>query len=110
MKKTPVESGVKRGARSGPSVRAISDPSTSCLSQILETPSRLDAKAQSRPSGEMAGAPSCPEDVMYVSRGGERGGGAVRRPTMAPRTRRITAPAARGTQRDAPFPAGLAVG
>jgi hypothetical protein len=55
---------VKRGARSGPWVSAISDPSASCLSQTRDTPSRLEANAQSRPSGEIAGAPSCPDDVM----------------------------------------------
>src|SRR5450830_1100724 len=92
MKKTLVESGVKRGAASGPSVRAISDPSASCLSHIRDTPSRLEAKAQRRPSGEIAGDPSRPEEVMYFRRGGGGGGGAVHLPTMALRARRSAAP------------------
>src|SRR5258706_8119588 len=100
MKKTLVESGVKRGAASGPSVRAISDPSASCFSQMRAMPSRLEVNAQRRPSDESAGLPSRPEDVTYFRRGGGGGGGAVRSPMTGPGTTRNAAPAARRFQRD----------
>src|SRR5258706_13029773 len=107
MKKTLVESGVKRGAASGPSVRAISDPSASCFSQMRAMPSRLEVNAQRRPSDESAGLPSRPEDVTYFRRGGGGGGGAVGRPMTVPRTTRTAPPAARGIQPDRRLPAGV---
>src|SRR5512135_1370609 len=108
MKKTLVESGLKRGAKSGPPVRATSAPPAICLSQIRVSPSRLEANAQRRPSGETAGAPSRPEDVTYFRRGGARGRGAERRPAIAPSTRRSAPITTSGIQREALLPAALA--
>ena len=62
VKRTWEPSGEKRGnPSSGPLVSATSSPPGYCLSQIVVRPSRVEAKAMRRPSGEAEGSKSRPE-------------------------------------------------
>src|SRR5438552_7785678 len=85
MNMTQAPSGANRGeSSSGPGVRTVSLPLSSCLSQMRKPPSRPEMKATVWPSGEMLGPKSLPEKVNARMVGKEIVGSGLSHETNTP--------------------------